>query len=72
MDEIREEFIFLFPSPARIMHETPQRDRGDGRAAGQPKGLGREAYFVQCVARYETQGRPEGRLDPRSQQAVRA
>jgi len=32
-------------SLARIMHETPSRDRGDGRATGQPQGLGPEAYF---------------------------
>ena len=30
---------------ARIMHETPSRDRGGGRATGQPQGLGPEAYF---------------------------
>ena len=30
---------------ARIMHETPWRDRGDGRATGQPQGLGPEAYL---------------------------
>jgi hypothetical protein len=30
---------------ARIMHETPSRDREDGRATGQPQGLGPEAYF---------------------------
>ena len=30
---------------ARIMHETPSRDRGDGRATGQPQGLGPEAYL---------------------------
>ena len=29
---------------ARIMHETLPRDRGDGRATGQPQGLGPEAY----------------------------
>jgi hypothetical protein len=28
----------------RIMHETLSRDRGDGRATGQPQGLGPEAY----------------------------
>jgi hypothetical protein len=27
------------------MHETPERERGDGRAAGQPQGLGAKAYF---------------------------
>jgi len=27
------------------MHETPSRDRGDGRATGQPQGLAPEAYF---------------------------
>jgi hypothetical protein len=31
---------------AHIMHETPSRDRGDGRATGQPQGLGPEAYFI--------------------------
>jgi hypothetical protein len=30
---------------ARIMHETLSRDRGDGRATGQPQGLGPEAYL---------------------------
>ena len=30
---------------ARIMHETPSRDCGDGRATGQPQGLGPEAYL---------------------------
>jgi len=42
---------------ARIMHETPSRDRGDGRAAGQPQGLGPEAYFSQYAARSESRGR---------------
>ena len=32
-------------SLARVMHETPWRDRGDGRATGQPQGLGPEAYW---------------------------
>jgi hypothetical protein len=27
------------------MHETPSRDRGGGRATGQPQGFGPEAYF---------------------------
>ena len=27
------------------MHETPSRDRGDGRATEQPQGRGPEAYF---------------------------
>jgi len=34
----------------RIMHETPSRDPGDGRATGQPQGLG--------LARFETRGPP--------------
>jgi len=42
-------FSPLYPtSPtrlARIMHEAPSRDRGDGRATGQPQGLGPEAYL---------------------------
>jgi hypothetical protein len=32
-------------SLARIMHETPSRDPGDGWATGQPQGLGPEAYL---------------------------
>ena len=60
---------------ARIMHETPSRDRGDGRATGQPSrgtaGLDLRRTF-QYDARYETRGRPEGRPDPRSQQVARA
>jgi hypothetical protein len=31
---------------ACIMHETPSRDREDGRATGQPQGLGPEAYLL--------------------------
>ena len=31
---------------ARVMHETPSGDRGDGRATGQPQGLGPEAYSL--------------------------
>ena len=31
---------------ARIMHETPSRERGDGRATGQSQGLGPEAYLI--------------------------
>ena len=29
----------------RIFHETALRDREDGRATGQPQGVGSEAYF---------------------------
>jgi hypothetical protein len=29
---------------ARIFHELPCRDRGDGCATGQPQGVGPEAY----------------------------
>jgi hypothetical protein len=32
-------------SLACIFHEFPLRDREDGRAAGQPQGLGPEAYL---------------------------
>jgi hypothetical protein len=34
------------PALACIIHETPSRDREDGRATGQPQGLGPEAYLV--------------------------
>ena len=30
---------------ARILHELPSRDREDGRATGQPQGVGSEAYL---------------------------
>jgi hypothetical protein len=30
---------------ARIFHEFPQRDRGEGCATGQPQGVGSEAYL---------------------------
>ena len=30
---------------ARIFHELPSRDRGEGRATGQPQGVGSEAYL---------------------------
>ena len=66
-------------SLARIMHETPWRDRGDGRATGQTQGLGPEAYLsvrrkvsLSWACRRKTRGRPEGRPYPRSQRVVRA
>jgi hypothetical protein len=37
-------------SISRVMHETPSRDREDGRATGQPQWLG--------LAGFETRGRP--------------
>jgi hypothetical protein len=36
----------VFSILARIMHETPSRNHGDGRATGQPQGLGPEAYLL--------------------------
>ena len=30
---------------ARMFHELPWRDREDGRATGQPQGVGPEAYL---------------------------
>jgi len=34
---------------ARIMHETSSRDRGIGRATGQPQGLGPETYLIRTL-----------------------
>jgi len=55
------------PSLARIMHETPSRGRGDGRATGQPQGLGPEAYFFSTLqgARPED-ARKDGHIRGRS------
>jgi len=48
-----------------MMHETPSRDPGDGRATGQPQGLGPEAYLsvrrrvsLSSACRRNTRGRP--------------
>jgi len=30
---------------ARMFHESPSRDRGEGCATGQPQGVGSEAYL---------------------------
>jgi len=30
---------------ARIFHELPSRDRGEGRTTGQPQGVGSEAHL---------------------------
>jgi hypothetical protein len=38
-------FAILFPSLARIFHELLSRDREDGRATGQPQGVGSEVYL---------------------------
>jgi REP element-mobilizing transposase RayT len=37
---VRTKILQSLEEQARIMHETPSRDRGDGRATGQPQGLG--------------------------------
>ena len=57
---MRSQFNLL----ARIMHETPSRDREDGRATGQPQGLEPEGYLFDT-----SQGaRPE---DPRKDGQIR-
>jgi hypothetical protein len=60
---------------ARIFHEFLSRDRGDGCNTGQPQGIGSEGNWIrgvleQYVAGSDTRGRPEGRSDTRSQQAI--
>ena len=52
---------------ARIMHETPSRDRGDGRATGQPQGLAPEAYlFSTSQGARPEDARKDGHLRGRS------
>ena len=53
-----------------MFHELLWRDREDGRATGQPQGVGSEAYPERYVAGADTRGRQEGRPYPWSQQAI--
>ena len=46
------------PPLARVFHELPSRDRGEGCATGQPQGVGSETYIEQYVAGTDTRGRP--------------
>jgi hypothetical protein len=48
-----------------------RRDRGEGRATGQPQGGWTRGVLEQYVAGSDTRGRPEGRAYPRSQQPFR-
>jgi hypothetical protein len=59
------------PLLARIMHKTPWRDRGDGRATGQPSrgtaGLGPEACLFSTSRGVEPEdGRRDGQIRGRS------
>ena len=47
------------------------RDRGEGRATGQPQGGWTRGVLEQYVAGSDTRGRPGGRAYPRSQQTIR-
>jgi len=56
---------------ARIMHETPSRDRGDGRATGQPQGLGSEAYLFRTPQGSRPEdAREDGQIPGRSRWLV--
>src|SRR5512139_65097 len=56
---------------ARIMRETPSRDRGDGRATGQPQGLGAEAYlFRTSQGSRPEDARKDGHIRGRSRRFV--
>ncbi len=44
MPELSGDAPFTFDL-ARIFHEFPSRDRGEGCATGQPQGVGSEAYL---------------------------
>ncbi|MDH3965273.1 MAG: hypothetical protein OEV25_17825 [Deltaproteobacteria bacterium] len=46
------------------------RDHADGRATGQPQGVGSEAYLEWYVAGTNVRGRQEGRPYPWSQQVI--
>ena len=49
------------------MHETPLRERGDGRATGQPQGLGPEAYlFSTSQGSRPEDARKDGQIRGRS------
>src|SRR5512136_1814810 len=49
------------------MHETPSRDRGDGRATGQPQGLEPEAYlFSTSQGSRPEDARKDGQIRGRS------
>ena len=55
---------------ARIFRELLSRDHADGRATGQPQGVGSEAYLEWYVAGTNVRGRQEGRPYPWSQQVI--
>jgi nucleotide-binding universal stress UspA family protein len=54
----------------RMFPELMSRDREDGRAIGQPQGGWSRGVPERYVAGANTRGRPEGRPDPWSQQAI--
>jgi hypothetical protein len=53
-----------------MFHELLSRDHADGRATGQPQGVGPEAYLNGTSQGVTPRGRPEGRPYPRSQQVI--
>jgi len=77
--------FFLQSVLVRMFHELLWRDREDGRATGQPQGVGSEAYLNGTLQdelvllryaqdkfprRRNTRGRSGGRPYPWSQQAI--
>jgi hypothetical protein len=57
---------------ARIFHEFPPRDRGEGCATGQPQGVGPEAY-LNATSQGSTpeDARKDGHIRGRSRQFVK-
>jgi len=59
------------PVIARIIHETVSRDRADGRATGQPQGIGSEAYLESTSQDTITEdARKDGHIRGRSRRFV--
>ena len=59
------------PGIARIIHETLSRDRADGRATGQPQGIGSEAYLESTSQDTITEdARKDGHIRGRSRRFV--
>ena len=59
------------PVLARIIHETVSRDREDGRATGQPQGIGSEAYLESTSQDTITEdARKDGHIRGRSRRFV--
>jgi hypothetical protein len=56
----------------RMFHELPLRDHEDGRATGQPQGVGSEAYLDSTLQGPTPEdARQDGQIQGRSRQLVK-